>query len=356
MLHDEPVFYDALFRSKRKKGAFRIVEPPTPPLEGLVADTHAHLEMLADIPLALARCAFFGLDFVCCITDVSEDELAVFSQAALWREEAAAMLSQIAGGGESATGTGAHKGEGALPRAAAETAMDGLPHASSIPHIRAAIGCHPHNAKSYSETLESSLLERLADPLACAIGEVGLDYHYDFSPRDVQRNVFRAQIALAHMTGLPLVLHIREAHDDALAIMEEEGFPEGGTLLHCFNLDAQALAPWVAHGCFIALGGPLTFKGSDELRSAALQIPLDRILTETDAPFMTPEPMRGMDCEPSHTIFTAQRLAQVLGFEPGERRKRFLEGMYQNALGLLDRQPTAWQQQAQGSWLQVPLC
>ena len=316
MPHDDPLFRDALFRTKQKKGGYRIVDPPTPRLEALVADTHAHLEMLDDVPLALARSSVHGLGFVCDIADVCEDALAVYALADQWRDQARVVLPGILANGD------------ALP---------------PIPRIRVAIGCHPHNAKRYSETAEAVLLEHLCNPLTCALGEVGLDFHYDFSPRDVQREVFRRQVSLAHVTGLPLILHLREAHEEALVIMEEEGFPEAGTLLHCFNLDEEALAPWVRRGCFIAFGGPLTFKKSDSLRAAALLVPRDRVLTETDAPFMTPEPMRGMRCAPEHAIFTAERLAAVFACEPGEDRERFLAQLYHNALGLLDREPTTWQ-------------
>lgn len=114
----------------------------------------------------------------------------------------------------------------------------------------------------------------------------------------VQREVFRAQIRLAKEAGLPIALHMREAHDDGFAILEEEGFPEAGTLLHCFNLDAAEVARWVEAGCYIAFGGPLTFKRADEVREAAKLVPADRLLTETDSPYMTPEPLRGTDWRP----------------------------------------------------------
>ena len=155
------------------------------------------------------------------------------------------------------------------------------------------MGCHPHNAQHYDDALEAVLRERLHDARVSALGEVGLDYHYDLSPREAQREAFRRQIRLAKEAGLPAVLHLREAHDDGFALLSEEGFPEAGTLLHCFNLDAAELARWVDAGCFIAFGGPLTFKKAEEVREAAKLVPADRLLTETDAPYMTPEPLRG---------------------------------------------------------------
>ena len=215
-----------------------------------------------------------------------------------------------------------------------------------MPRIRIATGCHPHNAKHYDDALEAALRERLADPRVCAVGEIGLDYHYDFSPRDDQRQAFRRQVRLAKECGLPVVLHVREAHDEAFSLMQEEGFPEAGTLLHCFNLDWATLEPWVEAGCHVAFGGPLTFKKADEVREAASKVPLDRLLTETDAPYMTPEPMRGMTCGPEHVLFTAERLAEVRGCAPGPERAAFLRQLLANARGLLDRDPTPWQQEA----------
>lgn len=207
------------------------------------------------------------------------------------------------------------------------------------------MGCHPHNAQHYDDALEAVLRERLHDARVSALGEVGLDYHYDLSPREAQREAFRRQIRLAKEAGLPVVLHMREAHDDGFALLSEEGFPEAGTLLHCFNLDAAELARWVDAGCFIAFGGPLTFKKAEEVREAAKLVPADRLLTETDAPYMTPEPLRGTTCGPEHVAFTAAKLADVRSFEDlrTPARGEFLRQTYLNALGLLDREPTAWQ-------------
>ncbi|MCL1798046.1 MAG: TatD family hydrolase [Eggerthellaceae bacterium] len=377
MRSNDPLFFDTLFRTKKKRGGYRIVEPPTPPLEALVADTHAHLEMFEDVSLTLARCAVHGLGFICCVVDMCEDEdnLAVYDQAETWREQARVLLPKIiaasAAEGRAAQADGDAAEGGAAQADAAESDTtrvvdavqvadavqvvdadtttndkentDSLTPLPDIPRMRVAIGCHPHNAKDYTKAAEALFISRLKNPLTCAIGEVGLDFHYDFSPRDVQRDVFRRQIALAHTTGLPLILHLREAHEEALVIMDEEGFPEAGTLLHCFNLDKDVLAPWVERGCYVAFGGPLTFKKNDYVREAALQVPRNRLVTETDAPYMTPEPLRGMGCSPEHTIFTAECLAAVFGCAAGEPRQQFLAEIYQNTLDLLDRESTPWQ-------------
>ena len=326
---DEPLNEDALFRQKKKNGkkkSFRIVPFLQPALEGSVADTHAHLDMLSNVDLVLARCAVHKLEFICCMTDPVNNPAQSYDNLELWREKAAALLPRVV----------AHT----------QSQVEDEIKPGNIPHLRISIGCHPHNAKEFTPEVEQAMIERLKDPRTCALGEVGLDYHYDHSPRDIQREVFRKQIRIAHQAGLPLILHLREAHDDALKIMDEESFPAAGVLLHCFNLDYETLKPWLERDCYVAFGGPLTFKKNEATQIAAAHTPHIRILSETDAPFMTPEPMRGMTCEPEHAIFTAAKLAEVCGFKPGEARKHFLNKIYQNALALLNRQPSEWQRSA----------
>lgn len=321
MNEEEPLFEDAVFRQKRKHGKWRAVEAPV--LEGPVADTHAHLQMLPSPAWALARAGAHGLGFVETIVDPAEDGFVSFEELPGWLMGAVGLMRRMG-------------------QAGAVDVSGGLP---ALPRVRIAAGVHPHNAKLYTPELEAALRDRLHDPRVSAVGEIGLDYHYDLSPRDVQREVFRAQIRLAKEAGLPIALHMREAHDDGFAILAEEGFPEAGTLLHCFNLDGAEVARWVEAGCFIAFGGPLTFKKADEVREAAQLVPADRLLTETDAPYMTPEPLRGTTCEPAHTIWTADMLCAVRGADTPEERAAFLRQLYANALGLLDRPPTAWQRE-----------
>ncbi len=330
--------FSVSFFQKRKHHKYREVAAPA--LEGPVADTHAHLQMLRNPGAELARCAYHNVRFVCAMCDpadgVGEGDV------------------EADAGVEGASQPGY---DGSLPTfqcleqwvsdARAELDAAGLgEYAPRIPQLRIAVGVHPHNARLWDTRMERLMLRRLADPRVCALGEVGLDYHYDLSPRAAQRGVFRRQIQLAKLAGLPLILHMREAHDEGLAILEEEGFPQAGVLLHCFNLDEQALEPWAQHGCFIAYGGPLTFKKAEEVRAAATKVPHSLLLTETDSPYMTPEPMRGVDCGPAHVVFTAQKLLEVLGCETAQQREDLLAQVYANALGLLNRQPTEWQRDA----------
>ena len=135
-----------------------------------------------------------------------------------------------------------------------------------------------------------------------------------FSPRDVQREVFRRQVALAHEVGLPLVLHMREAHDDGFAILQEEGFPQAGVLLHCFNLDSGEVRRWVEAGCYIAFGGPLTFKGADDVRKAAGEVPWNRLLTRRLMPLIWPlSPCAGLPAVRPTPSSAAETLCRVEG-------------------------------------------
>ncbi len=376
---DDPVYADLLFRQPRRHGKWRAVEPPV--LGAPVADTHAHVQLLPNPPLALARAGVFGVDFICTIVDVWEDGSATFDCLEEWREEAAGVVAELversleplgqpprdlsapalrASGrddvGESLRASGRDDvwpfeaaellvGEPEAARALAVAAAEraaGREATACVPRMRIAVGCHPHNASHWDDALEALLRERLADPRVAALGEVGLDYHYDFSPRDVQREVFRRQIRIAKELQLPLILHMREAHDDGFAILEEEGWPEAGVLLHCFNLDWAEAQRWVERGCYVAFGGPLTFKNAEEVRQAAAQVPWDRLLTETDSPYMTPEPMRGLACEPAHTVFTAAMLCQVEGLNPDTpQATAFLQDIHANALRLLDANRTS---------------
>ncbi|MCI8469090.1 MAG: TatD family hydrolase [Eggerthellaceae bacterium] len=287
-----------------------------------IADSHAHLQLLADPALSLARAGMHNVEFVETIVDIWEDGDETFDGLQAWQVEAI----QHALGME-------------------QRAMCSAPR-PSVPRVRIATGCHPHNAKHYDDALEQRLRERLRDPRVSAVGEIGLDYHYDLSPRDAQLEAFRRQVRVAKEAGLPVILHLREAHDDAYALLREEGFPEAGTLVHCFNLDAAELARWVDADCYIAFGGALTFKKADEVREAARLVPADRLLLETDAPYMTPEPLRGTACGPEHVVFTAARLADVRGAagEDDPARWELLAQTYRNALALLDRAPTPWQE------------
>jgi len=185
------------------------------------------------------------------------------------------------------------------------------------------VGTHCHHAAEEPEVDRDTLIRLAEHPKVVAIGEAGLDYHYDFSPRDIQLASFREHIAAARATGLPLVIHAREADDDMARVLEEETAGEGAFphLLHCFSSGPDLARRSLALGGYVSFSGILTFKKSDEVRAIAAEVPLERLLVETDAPYLAPQPFRGKRCEPAHVAETARVLAAVKGIEPAEMAK-----------------------------------
>jgi TatD DNase family protein len=183
--------------------------------------------------------------------------------------------------------------------------------------LSATAGVHPHDAARATAADLTELQEICGEPDCVAVGECGLDYHYDRSPRETQREVFAAQVRLAKSLRKPVVVHTREADLDTASILERELGPDGG-VIHCFTGDWAAAQRYLALGLHISLGGVLTFKAADALRDAAGRIPLDRLLVETDCPFLTPVPHRGKRNEPAYVRLTAERLAQVRGIPVAE--------------------------------------
>ncbi len=178
--------------------------------------------------------------------------------------------------------------------------------------IFCSIGTHPHNAADEPDVTADDLARIADDPAVVAIGEVGLDYHYDNSPREAQREGFLRHVAAARMTQLPLVIHAREADTDVADILTEEmgkgAFP---AILHCFSSGRDLAMTGVALGLHVSFSGILTFKKSEELRAIAADVPLDRLLVETDAPYLAPPPHRGSRNEPSYVVETAKVLAEA---------------------------------------------
>lgn len=181
------------------------------------------------------------------------------------------------------------------------------------------VGTHPHNAAEEPDTAVSTLVDLSRHSRCVAIGEAGLDYHYDKSPRDVQRRVFRAHIAAARETGLPLVIHARAADEDMIAILTEESARgRFDAVLHCFSSGAELARAGVELGLYVSFSGILTFKGSQDLRDIAASVPRERLLVETDAPYLAPVPHRGRTNEPAYVAHTARVLGEAVGAGPGE--------------------------------------
>jgi TatD DNase family protein len=190
------------------------------------------------------------------------------------------------------------------------------------PECRFAVGVHPHHAKVFASNPKqaSDVVARRLDALpgARAIGEIGLDYHYDFSPRDVQHEVFRAQIRLALERDLPIVIHTREAEDDTLRILSEEGQGRLRGVFHCFTGDQAAAERALATGFFLSIPGVATFPKAESLRQAAAAAPPDRLLVETDSPYLAPVPYRGKRNEPAYVAIVVEQLAAARGVTAGE--------------------------------------
>lgn len=188
------------------------------------------------------------------------------------------------------------------------------------PDCRFAVGVHPHHAHVYAanpQDAAATVATRLDSlPLARAVGEIGLDYHYDFSPRDVQHAVFRAQLQLARGRDLPIVIHTREAEDDTLRILAEEGGTDLRGVFHCFTGDGAAAARALATGFYLSIPGVVSFPKAESLRLALPQVPADRLLVETDSPYLAPVPHRGKRNEPAYVAKVVDHVAAARGVPP----------------------------------------
>ena len=271
-----------------------------PRLGAPTADTHAHLDMLADPAGALVRAARAGVTMVCTIVDLTEEPEVTFDGLTGWIDAATTELAGEPGG--------------AIP----------------APEVRLILGVHPHNASAYDAAMHGSLrtaaLASHAAPVV-GLGELGLDFHYDHSPRDAQRDAFRRQLSLAHELGLPVTVHLRDGHDEGLATLRECGVPEAGCIIHCFTEGPRTAERFLAlsDAVYISLAGPVTFSKAQQIRDALHVVPLDRMLLETDSPFLAPAPYRGEPNEPAFTVLNAARIADELGLEPATVAARCLE-------------------------------
>lgn len=190
------------------------------------------------------------------------------------------------------------------------TSEDAIVRAHADPAVFATIGLHPHDAKDWTPESWERFTELAGDPGCVGIGEAGLDYHYDHSPRAVQREVFERHVELAASSGKPLVIHTREAWDDTWAILEAG--PRVPIVFHCFSGSPVEVERGLGLGAIFSYSGVITFKNAATLRASALVTPLDHLIVETDAPFLAPVPHRGKPCEPGMVADTARFLAELL--------------------------------------------
>ncbi len=290
----EGFYLDPLFRNSKNKVV------PSPAFDGILADTHCHLDMLEHPELSLARCAYHNVMFIATVVEASENPQLTYDMLAEWLGEASALLDKW-----------------------------GAP--SLLPICRVVAGSHPHTADNFDKHVVDAIRRCAMHPLTAAIGEIGLDYHYDNSKRDSQKESFKRQLNLANEMDKPVILHVREAHDDALDILHEQGMPQQGAILHCFTSDWDTLEPFLDLGCYVAYGGALTFSNGEDIRDSAKHTPLNRIVTETDSPFMAPAPLRGTVCSPENVLFTTEKLLEVKGITPEEEADA-LDVLFRNAL------------------------
>ncbi len=185
--------------------------------------------------------------------------------------------------------------------------------AEARPRTFAAVGVHPHDASTWNPALHEELAALAARDAVVAVGEIGLDYHYDHSPREVQRAVFARLIGLAREMNKPIVVHTREAPADTLALLESEGARDVGGVIHCFSEDRAFAERALDLGFDLSFSGIVTFKSAKSVQEVAAWAPADRILVETDSPYLAPVPMRGKPCEPAYIVHTARRVAELRG-------------------------------------------
>lgn len=258
-----------------------------PRLGAQSADCHAHLGMLDDPAGALERAAMAGTMFIVTVDDPTDGPSGSLDRVGGWRDETDTRL------------------------------RDWEIEHGEAPEVRVITGVHPHEARHFTAETGALIESRLSHPLAAGIGEIGLDYHYDHSPREDQLTVFRTQLEMARRLDVPAVIHLREAHDDGLEVMRDVGLPDAGCVLHCFTGGPELVEPFLEIGCHISFAGPVTFRRATAVRAALNEVPLDKVLFETDCPFMAPEPLRGRTNEPAWVTLTIAAAAEVRG-EPVE--------------------------------------
>ena len=302
-------------------------EPPVPLAP--IADTHAHLLNFwgKDPVEALARAALAGDRQLITLLDPIADSLDAPAFHALlegWIRKAGELLADAPGLGDAA---------------------------SLLANVRYLCGVHPYGAPAYTNTVHEQVESALDDPLCVGVGEIGLDYHMDYddgvapAPHEVQIACMERQLDLAVRRDVPVELHLRnevgdesrEAHADAYGVLRNTGVPRAGCILHCFTEDRATMERFAGLGCYIAFGGAATFKRNDDIRAAFAACPLDRILFETDCPYMAPEPLRGLECEPAMIAFTIDALARDRATRTGEDPRAIAQAAWDNAGQLFSR-------------------
>ncbi|BAP84940.1 TatD family hydrolase [Paucilactobacillus hokkaidonensis JCM 18461] len=202
--------------------------------------------------------------------------------------------------------------------------------AHAYDNLHAIVGWHPEESKDYDAGTEKLLIEQLSDPQTVAVGEMGLDYYQDVSPKDIQKKVFARQIAIAKEHHLPISIHDRDAFEDTYQILKDADVRDIGGVMHSFNGDTEWLKKFLDLGMHISYSGVASFKNANEVHESVLQTPLDKMLVETDAPYLTPAPYRGKQNEPGFTKFVVEAIAKLRDVSP----KEIANATYENAVQL----------------------
>ncbi|MBE6468644.1 MAG: TatD family deoxyribonuclease [Coriobacteriaceae bacterium] len=313
-----------------KRSRNRVRGYPAPVPLAPLADTHAHLTCFweKDPASCLARAALVGVRQLTTLFDPVGDDMGLPDfQVRLrsWLADARRLIAE---------------GEGAGAAVDDPSAL--------IDRVRYLVGVHPYGAPAYTDEIEAVLYAALVDDLCAGIGEIGLDYHVDLddrvepAPRGLQIEVFSRQLSIAAEGDLPVELHLRNAagdtaraaHADAFRVLADVGVPRAGCVLHCFGEDRATMERACELGCHIAYGGAATFNRNEGVREAFAATPLDRILFETDCPYMAPMPLRGSECEPAMVTFTADALARDRAARTGEDPAAIQRAAWGNAVRL----------------------
>lgn len=199
------------------------------------------------------------------------------------------------------------------PGADMESSKKALDLAETYPEIYAAVGIHPHDAQNKKADDLQQLEAWSRHEKVVAIGEIGLDFHYDFSPRDIQRKCFQEQLELAKQLEMPVIIHDRDAHGEVFDMIKEAGVAKTGCVMHCYSGSAEMAMEYVKRGIYISLAGPITFKNARKTREVAEQVPLEKLFIETDCPYLTPVPYRGKRNQPAMVTYVAEAIAQAKG-------------------------------------------
>ncbi len=193
------------------------------------------------------------------------------------------------------------------------SAIENISLARQFDFVYAAVGVHPHDAGDFNENILSAIADFASQPKVVAIGEIGLDYFYDNAPREAQKIAFARQISLALDLKLPIIVHDRDAHEDTLAILKNENAKTTGGVLHCFTGSVEMAREVLKNNFYISIAGPVTFKNARKLIDVVKYIPDDRLMIETDCPYLTPEPFRGKRNDSSYIRYTADKIAEIKG-------------------------------------------